>query len=155
MLYLDSSALMKRYVAEKGSAGLNARFERSETIYTSLLSFGEIHSVLARAYRTRSLTAEDLSKIREEFLNDWLFGLSKIEVNIHTMSALPELVEKYPLKAADAIHLSAAFWLRDTLRLRGLRPLAKHELEFGAADKQLGEAAAKCGLLVFDPEQFD
>ena len=48
MLYLDSSALMKRYVIEKGSGALSARFERGENIYTSLLSFGEIHAALAR-----------------------------------------------------------------------------------------------------------
>jgi predicted nucleic acid-binding protein len=154
MLYLDASALMKRYVTEKGSGALNARFERGEDIFTSLLSFGEIHTAIARAHRMKKLTTEELTRVREEFLNDWLFGLSAIEVNVNTMSALPGLVESYPLRAADAVHLSAAFWLRDTLRLRGHRPLPKDEMEFGVADKRLAEAAAKCGLSVFNPEQF-
>jgi predicted nucleic acid-binding protein len=155
MLYLDSSALMKRYVIEKGSGPLSARFERGENIYTSLLSFGEIHTALARAFRMERLTAEDLTRSREAFLNDWLFGMSAIEVNIHTMTALPGLVENYLLKAADAIHLSAAIWLRDRFRLRGHRPVHKDEVEFGVADTRLSQAATKCGLLVFNPELFD
>jgi uncharacterized protein len=154
MLYLDASALMKRYITEKGSGALNVRFERGEIIYTSLLSFGEIHTAIVRAYRMRRLAATDLSRIRETFLNDWCIGLTPIEVNVHTMKALPGLVENYPLRAADAIHLSAACWLRDTLRLREHRPLLEHEVEFGVADVRLGEAAAKCGLLVFNPEEF-
>ena len=75
-LYLDASALVKRYITEKGSTALNARFERGEIIYTSLLSFGEIHATIARAYRMRRLNGHDLNRIREAFLSDWLIGLS-------------------------------------------------------------------------------
>jgi predicted nucleic acid-binding protein len=155
MLYLDSSALMKRYVAEKGSGALNARFERGEHIYTSVLSFGEIHAALAQAYRLKRLTAEGLRLSRDAFLNDWLIGLSAIEVNVQTMTALPGLVENYLLRAADAIHLSAMIWLRDTLHLEGHRPAHQDELEFGVADLRLGEAASKCGFRLFNPESFD
>ncbi len=155
MLYLDSSALMKRYVIEKGSDALSARFERGENIYTSLLSFGEIHAALARAFRMKRLTAEDLIRSREAFLNDWLFGISAVEVNVQTMTALPALVENYLLKAADAIHLSAAIWLRDRFRLLGHQQVPKDEVEFGVADTHLCKAAAKCGLPVFNPELFD
>ena len=98
---------------------------------------------------------EDLTRSREAFLNDWVFGMSAIEVNVHTMTALPALMENYPLKAADAIHLSAAIWLRDRFRLLGHQPVPKGEVEFGVADTHLSKAAAKCGLLVFNPELFD
>jgi predicted nucleic acid-binding protein len=155
ILYLDASALVKRYITERGSGALNARFERGEIIYTSLLSFGEIHTAIARAYRMRRLAAEDLTRIREAFLSDWLVGLSPIEVNVETMTALPGLVENYPLKAADAIHLSAAFWLWNSFRLRTHRPIPEHEVEFGVADQRLGQIALKCGLQVFNPEDED
>jgi uncharacterized protein len=153
MLYLDSSALVKRYVAEKGSAALNARFDRDENIYTSVLSFGEIHAALAHAHRSKRLTTEDFTRSRDTFLNDWLLGLSAIEVNVQTMTALPALVESYLLRAADAIHLSAAIWLRDTLRSQGHRP-AQDDIEFGVADVRLGEAASKCGFRLFNPEEY-
>jgi uncharacterized protein len=154
-LYLDASALVKRYITERGSAALNARFDRGEIIYTSLLSFGEIHTAIARAYRMRRLAAQDLRRIREAFSTDWLIGLSPIEVNVETMTALPGLVEHYPLKAADAIHLSTAFWLRNSFRIRAHRPLPEHEIEFGVADQRLGQIAFQCGLQVFNPEDED
>lgn len=154
ILYLDASALVKRYITEKGSGALNARFERGEIMYTSALSFGEIHTAFARAYRMKKLTIDGLNRMRETFSNDWSIGLSPIELNPQTMTALPGLVERYPLKAGDAIHLSAACWLRDTLRIRARRSEPDLEVEFGVADVRLGEAAAKCGLLVFNPEEF-
>ena len=155
MLYLDSSALMKRYVIEKGSRSMTARFERGENIYTSLLSFGEIHTALARAFRMGRLSAQDLHSSREAFLNDWLFGMTAIEVSTQTMTALPGLVENYLLKAADAVHLSTAIWLRDRFRFGGRQSFPKNEVEFGVADTQLSQAAEKCGLLIFNPELLD
>jgi hypothetical protein len=68
------------------------------------------------------------------------------------MSALPTLCEQYFLKASDAIHLSAAFWLKDTFRLRakGFEDSANF-VEFGVSDRQLAKAALKCGFQVFNP----
>ena len=68
------------------------------------------------------------------------------------MSALSTLCEQYSLKANDSIHLSAAFWLKDAIRLRA-KGFADSEdaIEFGVADRQLGEVAFKCGFQVFNP----
>lgn len=155
ILYLDTSALIKRYFTEKGSPVLNARFERGGKIYTSLLTFGEVHAAMSRAHRMKKLSAVDLNKIREEFQSDWEIGLSPVEVNVQTMKALPKLVEEHPLKAGDAIHLSTAFWLNDTLRARGHSGRLEHSVEFGVADARLAEVAADCGLQVFNPERED
>jgi hypothetical protein len=110
---------------------------------------------MSRAYRTEKLDALELTRIREAFESDWLIGLSALDVNVHTMTALPRLVEQYPLKAGDAIHLSTAFWLKDTLRLRGHHTRSEGSVEFGVADRHLGEVAAECGLQVFNPEHQD
>jgi hypothetical protein len=155
MLYLDASALMKRYFAEKGTRALNARFERSEMIYTSVLSFGEVHSALARIYRMKEMSAAELARLRDAFESDWLIGLSALEVNLHAMASLPKLVERYPLRAGDAIHLSTAFWLKDTIRLRTRGALAGEPIEFGVVDRSLGLIAEKCGFQVFNPEDED
>ena len=152
MLYLDASALVKRYSAEKGSKSVSARFERNERIFTSMLSFAEVHSSLGRKFRDGELTDRALGRIREEFLNDWLFGLSVLDLDVGTMSAIPSLVEKYELRAGDAIHLSTVFWLRDTFRLRGVKGEGEERLEFGVADKRLAGIAELCGLRVFNPE---
>jgi predicted nucleic acid-binding protein len=152
MLYLDSSALVKRYVQEEGSKAVTSRFEQGETIYTSVLSFAEVHATIARKYRDRELSVNEKDKLVDEFLNDWLFSLSILELTTHTMSALPTLCEQYSLKASDAIHLSAAFWLKDTFRLhaRGFERTG-NIVEFGVSDRRLGEAALKCGFQIFIP----
>jgi uncharacterized protein len=152
MLYIDSSALVKRYVQENGSKAVTSRFERGEAIYTSVLSFAEVHAAIGRKYRDRELSVNEKQKLVDEFQADWLFSLSILELTINTMSALPSLCEQYFLKAGDAIHLSAAFWLRDAigLRAKGFED-SETLVEFGVSDRRLGEAALKCGFRVFNP----
>ncbi len=155
MLYLDSSALIKRYFKEKGSHALNTRFDLGEEIYTSVLSFAEVHGVLARAFRMKEVGSNELASLRQAFDGDWIIGLSPLEVNLQTMGALPKLVEQFPLKASDAIHLSTAHWLQEKVRLRASGSLIGESFEFGVADRRLGQIALKCGMKVFNPEDED
>jgi len=152
MLYIDSSALVKRYVQERGSKAVTSRFERGEAIYTSVLSFAEVHAAIGRKYRDKELTVNEKGKLVDEFQADWLSSLSILELTTNTMSALPTLCEQYFLKASDAIHLSAAFWLRDAIRFnaKGFEG-GGDVVEFGVSDLRLGEAALKCGFQVFNP----
>jgi uncharacterized protein len=150
MLYLDSSALVKRYVQEEGSKAVISRFERGETIHTSVLSFAEVHAVIGRKYREKKLNANEKKKLVDEFQADWLFNLSILELTSATMSALPSLCEQYSLKSSDAVHLSAAFWLEDAIRVHGKGFEGSGSIvEFGVSDRQLGEAALTCGFQVF------
>jgi predicted nucleic acid-binding protein len=153
MLYLDPSALVKRYSSERGSAAVVARFEGDEKIFTSRLTFAEVHSTFGRKFRLGELNEQRLTKVRKEFVDDWLFSLSVLDLDVGTLSALPSLVEKYDLKSGDAIHLSAAFWLRDTIRMRRVRGQPEEPVEFGVADRQLARIAEECGLRVFNPEE--
>ena len=152
MLYLDSSALVKRYVIEAGSKAVTSRFESGEKIYTSVLTFAEVHAAIGRKYREKELNAIGREKLIDDFLSDWFFSLSILELTPNTMSALPSLCQLYSLKASDAVHLSAAFWLKDALRLR-VRGFdgGGDVVEFGVFDRRLGEAALKCGFRVFNP----
>ena len=152
MLYLDSSALIKRYLNEKGSSIVAARFESGERIFTSALSFGEVHSTIGRKFRERELNAREIARLRELFEQDWLFSLSVLDLNPRTMSALPRLTEKYPLRAGDAIHLSAAFWLKDSIQASETDLHPGESVEFGVSDKRLGSIAIQCGFQIFDPE---
>jgi hypothetical protein len=152
MLYLDSSALVKRYVREPGSGAVISRFVSGEKIYTSILSFAEVHAAIGRKYRVGELNAKERDKLVDEFQVDWLFSLSILELTTNTMSALPTICQLYSLKASDAIHLSAAIWMKDATRLhvKGFDDEA-NVVEFGVSDRQLGEAALKCGFKIFDP----
>src|SRR5256885_1147388 len=99
MLYLDASALIKRYLNEKGSSILAARFLSGEEIFTSMLSFSEVHASIARKFRLGELDVDEIIRIRKTFERDWLSSLNVLDVNLRTMSALPSLVKRFPLRA--------------------------------------------------------
>jgi hypothetical protein len=101
------------------------------------------------------MSSKHLASLREAFESDWLIGLSPLEVNLHTMIALPKLVERYHLKASDAIHLSTACWLRDAVWLRPGGSHVGELVEFGVSDKRLAKIAQECELQVFNPEDGD
>jgi|GEM_PF-825565 len=152
MLYLESSALVKRYVQEEGSKAVISRFERGEIIYTSVLSFAEVHTAIGRKFRDKQLDVGEKEKLVEEFATDWLFSLNILELTINTMSALPSLCRQYSLKASDAVHLSAAVWLKDSARIHALGSgAAASVIEFGVSNRQLANAARQHGFQVFDP----
>ena len=59
ILYLDASALVKRYVAEPGSAEVDEAISKAEVIGTVLISRAEVAAALAKAVRMDALTRED------------------------------------------------------------------------------------------------
>jgi len=154
VLYLDSSALAKRYFRARGSKRLRARIESGEPLFTSTLTFAEIYSALSRKYlQEESITERVFTRIRKQFLTDWAFSLNTLEVNpATTLLGLDPILERRHLRGADAVHLATAAWLRDQLRLSaGAREL-EGDLEFAVCDKQLAEAAQELGITVFNPE---
>jgi predicted nucleic acid-binding protein len=156
MLYLDSSALVKRYFQERGSKQLQNRLNKGDRLFTSDLTYAEVHAAMGRKYHAGDMDRKTFLRLRNRFTHDWLFSLSSVEVNPSTtMIRVPELVERFRLTGGDAIQLAAAVWLRDSLTV-GV-PIADDDVtfEFGVADARLAEAAARCGLSVFSPESED
>ncbi len=156
MIYIDTSALAKRYITEAGSAQVRRRLAKSadsgEHIFTSVLTYAEILTLFGRRYRAGEFDLQAFRKASDDFLADWLSALNVLELDTRTMSALPELTVRYPLKSADAIHLSAALWLRDGSRLTGEFAGRHALLEFVVADKSLARIASGCGMTVLIPE---
>ncbi len=152
MLYLDSSALFKRYQNEPGTQALNARLREESkgirSVFTSVLTYAEIHAVFARRAREKLLSAEEAIK----FDADWVLSISPIELTTGVLAFVRNLVKGFPLRGADAIHLASALWLRDMARLGMKADQYAGPLVFVSSDKQLAKAAAKSHLEVFNPE---
>jgi hypothetical protein len=64
-------------------------------------------------------------------------------------------VDRFPLRAADAIHLATALWAREQFTMPPSAGRPEELFEFGAADLQLIRIAEQCGLSVFNPEKAD
>ena len=151
MLYFDSSALIKHYVQEKGSekVGKNLRDEEeaSRPVFTSVLTFAEIHAALARRAKDRSLSADAFIRARTSFDSDWVFGLSAVDLGPGVLNIVRNTVDQFALRGADMVHLASAIWLRDTVGTS-----SGNQVLFFSSDKLLARAAAGCGLEVFNPE---
>jgi len=158
VLYLDTSALAKRYVWESGSESVHARLlsagSGGEGIFTSVLTYAEMLTLFGRRRQSGEFQLEEFQQITNDFLRDWQSGLSILELNVNTMSSLASLTASYPLKSADAVHLSTAIWLRDKSLLAHESTLGVAPLEFWVADGTLARIAQQCGLRVFNPEQM-
>lgn len=155
ILYLDSSALIKHYIQESGSRSLTAKIQeasRPETaIFMSVVGYAEVLAVFARQLRENLLSKAEFDRVENQFSDDWMFHLGRIELSVGVLGFIPDLVRKHPLRGFDAIHLASALWLRDALRL-GKSLAAGNPVTFATSDKQLARAAAAEGLDTFDPE---
>jgi predicted nucleic acid-binding protein len=155
VLYLDSSALIKRYQNERGTDTLNARLQAEakglRAAFTSVLTYAEIHAALARRARERLLSPEEAAVISDEFDADWVLSLGPIELGTNVLGFVRDIVRGFSLGGADAIHLASALWLRDMARLGVKADQYTGPLVFVCSDKQLARAVAKHKIEVFDP----
>ena len=143
MIYLDSSALVKRYMKEAGSNDLKFIMAENQKIATSKLAYPEILSAFMRKRRERKISRKALDAVLARFGTDW-DGMYVVEFHDELLPGIKSLVEKYPLKGADAVHLSSALWLEHT---------AKEKVTFVASDESLLKAARAEKLKVINPMQ--
>ena len=144
ILFLDTSALVKLYIAEPGSARMREAAGRGEPVAVSVLAFAEIHAAFARRRREELVTDPELEQLRLDFANDWE-ELKQIPVGTAVLKLVPRLCESHPLRGADAVHLASALLLHQ----EGL------EVLFACSDRHLLGAAAAEGLATFNPVSED
>jgi predicted nucleic acid-binding protein len=156
VLYLDSSALIKHYQRERGTDTIDARLraeaQNVRSAFTSVLTYAEMHAVLARRAREKLLSPAQVVALQDRFDADWVFEISPIELGTNVLVFVRNIVRDFPLKGADAVHLASALWLRDMTRL-GIKPdQYAGPIVFASSDRQLVSAARKHQLEVFNPE---
>ena len=107
MLYLDSSALIKRYQNEQGTETLNIRLREEakglRSVFTSVLTYAEIHAAFARRAREKLLSPKEAAAVQDEFDADWALSISPIELGTGVLAFVRDLVREFPLRGADAI----------------------------------------------------
>jgi len=152
VLYLDTSAIIKRYLREPGTDALNKRFQRGDRLFTSPLTYAEVLSVLGRKRQQGGIDEASYRRSCERFVSDWRFALNVLELNTKTMADLPGLTRRFRLRGADAVHLSSACWLRDMCLVSPEFAQGEPQVEFAVSDIRLARIASSCDLAVFDPE---
>jgi predicted nucleic acid-binding protein len=138
--YLDTSALIKRFVSEQGSRMVQTLVTREGPIATAKIAYAEVYAGLARKRREGHLAPSQYARVTSQFERDWL-AYVRIDLHDEVLRIARDLVQRHPLKGFDAIHLASALSLG-----RGL----EEEVSFVAADERLLRAAEAEGLRPFD-----
>ncbi len=101
-LYVDSSALLKRYIDEHDSAVAIELMGTDPVLVTSRLTEVEVRRNL-----NRLLAADALDAKRSEFSVD-LDAFALVNLDASTMSSAARIAERTLCRSLDSIHLSAA-----------------------------------------------
>ena len=112
-VFVDSSALAKRYVEEKGSDQVQAILSSASALAVSVICIPEIVSALCRRRRERKVSAEQYRKAKASVLSD-IDDATVIGITEEVIAQAVALLEQFPLRSADALHVAcAAEWLTD------------------------------------------
>lgn len=140
--YLDASALVKRYIVERGSKGTIALTADSEMTATSIVSRAEVAAALAKAVRAGLVKDEVAQNAQRKFAGDWP-DLVRVAVTESLVERAEGLAWEHGLRGYDAVQLASALTWQESVG---------EEIVLATFDQQLWQAAKRSGLTVW-PEQ--
>ena len=114
-LNLDTSALIKLYVEDPGSAQVEQAVTGAQTIATSMITYVETRAAFSRRRRDGSVTAVGYKNLVRDFDIDWQRYIV-VEVSEILIRSAGKLAEVHGLRAYDAVHLASADFFQATLR---------------------------------------
>lgn len=148
--FLDSSAVVKRYVAETGSAWMGALCDPAagHTVVISQAALVEVVAALCRKARDGTISPQDRNLSIAIFRRDARrsYGAERATNAVYTRAG--DLCRTHRLRAYDAIQLACALTLRDRIAPLGVAPI------FVSADAGLLGFAAAEGLATENPDNF-
>ncbi|RIK41495.1 MAG: VapC toxin family PIN domain ribonuclease [Chloroflexi bacterium] len=142
--FVDTSALVKRYVNESGSTWVRSWIERpaGNTIIASELVAVEVYSALARRRRDGTLDSNAASLLQNDLLGHIQNEYVIITLESKILVQARQLIDRYPLRTLDAIQLATALYATSLFHI---------PLNFICADVNLLAAAAAEGFAVNNP----
>ena len=141
IVYLDTSAFLKLYLAEPGSDAIGQLVADANLLCTHMLGYAEMRAALSRAARLQHITPEQLQEWVAEFEHDWE-TLRVIAPDHAMIRRAGGLAEQCQLKGYDSIHLAAAEAVALTVGM--------DRFTMAVYDKQLAKATRSLGIPVFD-----
>ena len=136
ILYLDASALVKRYIAEPGSAEVSESIYAAEAVGTSIISRAETIAALAKAIRVVVLDHDAADSAARIFRTEWQ-SFIRIQVTESLIVRADSLAWELGLRGYDSVHLASAIIWQESM---------DQELHLVTFDHQLWESAKKRGV---------
>ena len=142
--YFDMSVLVKLYVREPGTDRVIGLIRDGEAVQLAILpsSKAEFHSAVRRRERLRDLDGQDAADVLETFNRHLETLFHRQDVSDPVINLASRLVERYPLRAYDAMQLAGFMVFRTEV----ISPTV-----FACSDRALLRAAGAEGLVCFDP----
>ena len=146
--YLDSSALIKRYVAEAGSDWLDAVVFAAGDVLAipSRVTMVEVWSALARRRREASISAQPHTDALAAFREDCQTCYRFVEFEQDVYELAGTLLEDHALRAYDAVQLASAL-----VAAQALTAVDLPQPTFLCSDDRLMRAALDEGLPADNP----
>ena len=101
-LYVDASALLKRYVEEPESDDCDAILRADPVVITARHTYVEVQRTLARV-----ISGADLAAALDVFVMDWSH-FAVVDLDDTTCERAAEIAVALGIKSLDALHLGAA-----------------------------------------------
>jgi len=137
-IYLDTSALVKRYCEEVGSDVVNDIFESDNEIVTSYWTLAEAIAAIDKKVAKRQISEEERDFVISVLFSDVLNRMTFVKISNEFIEAIIERVLAHHISADDALQLFSC--------------IVSVSQIFLAADKSLIRAAKEEGLNAFDVE---
>jgi len=132
-VFFDTSAFVKRYIAESGTDAVLEWCQRATEIGLSAIAVPELISAFCRLQRENKITREQYQQLKSHLFAD-IEDIAIGDLTPIVLSYSVNSLENNTLRAMDAIHIGSAIALEcDT---------------FISADQRQLEAAVKAGLIV-------
>jgi len=145
--YLDSSAVVKRYVAESGSEAIRAICADAENaLFLSELTLVEVSSAFARRAKGGGISDAERQSYLDLFIGDCARDYALIPADRRAIDRAVNLAQAHALRGYDALQLGCALVASELLTASGVDPV-----QFVSADDDLLAAAAAEGLDVAVP----
>jgi predicted nucleic acid-binding protein len=148
--FLDSSALVKRYAVETGTAWVNSLCEphNRHTILIANVTMVEVAAALSSKRRSQELTDEAYAQVMQDFIRDASVTYQVLSVDQRVITLGIALTGRQKLRGYDAVQLAVAMTINSAMLARQLTPMI-----FVSADRDLLTAAGNEGFPTDDPNQ--
>lgn len=111
-VYLDTSALVKRYLPERNSEAFDAYLAELGPVHISRLTMVELRSTFARKRRQARLNPEQemaaMNEVRTDIQNGLLSVAPSTDADFIEAFRLMDELAALPLRTIDALHLATA-----------------------------------------------
>lgn len=146
--FMDSSALVKRYVTETGTNWIKSIVNplSGNHIHIARITGAEVVSALSRRMRGSSITAAAGSAAIAEFRSHFANEYVTLDITTSLIESAISLAETHALRGYDAVQLAAALEVNIDSMALGMASTT-----LISADADLNAAATAEGLAIDDP----